>query len=45
MARQSVLSANDGGDNEMTPGAVHRSPGICLRSEENPGKLQLADRG
>ena len=27
--------ANDKGDNEMIPGAVHRSPGICLTAEEN----------
>ena len=36
--------ANDKGDNEMIPGAVHRSPGICLKAEENPGKPQLGDR-
>ena len=34
----------DKGDNEMIPGAVHRSPGICLRAEENPRKPQLGDR-
>ena len=33
-----------GGDNEMTPVAVHRSPDICLTTEENPGKPQLGDR-
>ena len=27
--------ANDKGDNEMILGAVHRSPGICLKAEEN----------
>ena len=27
--------ANDKGDNEMIPGAVHRSPDICLKAEEN----------
>ena len=27
--------ANDKGDNEMIPGAVHKSPGICLIAEEN----------
>ena len=27
----------------MIPGAVHRSPGICLTAEENPGKPQLGD--
>ena len=29
----SVMSvANDKGDNEMIPGAVHRSPGVCLKA-------------
>ena len=28
--------ANDKGDNEMILGAVHRSSGICLTTEENP---------
>ena len=37
--KKSVTSvANDKGDNEMVTGAVHRSPGICLTTEENPGK-------
>ena len=36
--------ANDKGDDEMILGAVHRSPGICLTAEENPGKPQLGDR-
>ena len=27
--------ANDKGDIEMIPGAVHISPGICLKAEEN----------
>ena len=27
--------ANDKGDNEMIPGAVNRSPGIWLTTEEN----------
>ena len=36
--------ANNKGDNEMIPGAMHRSPGICLTAEENPGKPQLEDR-
>ena len=44
---QSVTSvttvANDKGDNEMIPGVVHRSHGICLMAEENPGKPQLGD--
>jgi hypothetical protein len=30
-------------DNETIPGAVNRSPGICLTTEENPGKPQLGD--
>ena len=28
--------ANDKGGNEMILGAVHRSPGICLTTEEDP---------
>ena len=40
----SDTGANDKGDNEMIPGAVHRYPGICLTAEENPGKPQLGDR-
>ena len=28
----------------MIPEAVHRSPGICLMAEENPGKPELGDR-
>ena len=27
----------------MKPGDVHRSPGIYLTAEENPGKPQLGD--
>ena len=34
---QSDLSANVKGDNEMIPGAVLRSPGIYLTTEEIPG--------
>ena len=37
-------SANDKGDNEMIPGAVHKSPGICLKVKENPENSQLGDR-
>jgi hypothetical protein len=40
---QSRPSANDMGDNEVILGAVHRSPGIYLTAEENPGN-QLGDR-
>ena len=36
--------ANDKGDNEMIPEAVHRSPGICLTAEKNPRKPQLGNR-
>ena len=36
--------ANVKGDNGMMPGAVHRSPGICFMTEENPGKPQLGKR-
>ena len=36
--------ANDMDDNEIILGAVHKSPGICLTAEENPGKPQLGDR-
>ena len=36
--------ANDKGDNEITPGAVYRSPGIYLTAEENPRKSPLGDR-
>ena len=33
------LSANDKGDNEIIPEAVHRFRGIYLMAEENPGRL------
>ena len=36
--------ANDKGDNEIIPGAVHRSPDICLTAEESPGNPQLGYR-
>jgi hypothetical protein len=39
--RQSHLSANNKGDTEIIPGAVHRSPGSYLTPEENPGKPHL----
>ena len=42
---QSVTSIpNDKCDNELIPGAVHRSPGIYLEAEEKPEKPQLGDR-
>ena len=44
MSRQTRLSANDKGDNEMIATAVHRSHDICFTAEENPGKPQLGDR-
>ena len=34
---------DDMGDSEMMPGAVHKSPVICLTAEENPEKAQLED--
>ena len=37
-------SANDKGDNDMIPGAVHRFPLIYLTAAENPGKSKLGDR-
>ena len=36
-------AANDKGDNEMIPGAVHRCLDICLTAEENPRIPQLGD--
>ena len=43
VSRQSHLSVNDKGDNEMIPKAVQRSPVIYLTAEENTGKYQLGD--
>ena len=43
MSRQSRLSANVKGDNEMMQGDVLRSPGMCLMAAENTGKPQLGD--
>ena len=31
--------ANGKDDNEIIPGAMHRSLGVCLTAEENPGNL------
>ena len=39
VSRQSLLSANDKSDNKTKPGAVYRSPGICLTAKENLRKL------
>ena len=36
--------ANGKGDNELILGTVHRSPCICLTTEENPGKPKLGYR-
>ena len=44
LSQMSHRSANDKGDNEMIPAAVHRSPDTCLADEENSGKPQLGDR-
>ena len=44
VSRQSRLSAHDKDNNETIQGAVHRSPGIYLTVEENPGKCELGDR-
>ena len=43
LPRVSHKSANDKGD-KMIPGAMHRSPGICLTAEETPEKYQIGDR-
>ena len=43
VSRQSRLSVNDEGPNEMILGTVYRSPGIYLTAEENLGKPQLRD--
>ena len=44
LPRVSRQSPNDKGDNEVKPRALHRSPGNCLKAEENHGKPQLGDR-
>ena len=38
VSRQSRLTVTDKGDNEMIPGALHKSPGIYFTVEETPGK-------
>ena len=38
------VTANDKGDNEVKLEIVHRSPGICLMVEENPGKHNVRYR-
>jgi hypothetical protein len=44
-SRQSRLLANDKGNNEKIPGAVHRYPGIHFIAEEIPVIPQLGDYG
>ena len=39
MSRQSRLSTNDKGDNEMISGVVHKFSGIYLTAEETPENL------
>jgi hypothetical protein len=41
LPRVACLSNNDKSYNEVKPDTVHRSPGIYLMTEENPGKTQL----
>ena len=43
LARVSCQSANCKGVNEMIPGPMHGSPGICLTAEEIPKKPQQGD--
>ena len=43
VSRQSLPSANDWGDNEMVPGAMHRSPGIYLIAEKTPPSISTGD--
>ena len=40
---QPLRLRNDTGDNEVTPGAVHKYLGIYLTVDENPGKHLLGD--
>ena len=40
----SVTSVANKGDNKIILRAVHRFPGIYLKSEQNPGKPQLGGR-
>ena len=43
ISRQSRRLPKDKAKNQIIPGAVHRSPGIYLTTEENSGKPQLGD--
>ena len=38
LARSVTSDANDNNENDMIPGAMHRSPGSYLTAEENPWK-------
>ena len=40
-----TLVANDKDDNEITPGDVHRSPGICLTAEDKSLLLNILISG
>ena len=42
MSETSVASDKD--DDQMIPGALYRSLGICLTAKQNPGKPQLGYR-
>ena len=44
LSRQSYLSVNIKGDNQMIPEVVNRYPGICSTAEKNTGKPHLEDR-
>ena len=39
VSHQSSWSPNDKSDNEMIPGAMHRSPGICHTVRKTPENL------
>ena len=42
VSRQSHLPAKS--TKEVQPAVVYRSPGVYLKTDENPGKSQLGDR-
>ena len=44
LAQRVTSVTSDKGDNEMSPGAVHRFGIFYLTAEENLGKPQLGDR-
>ena len=41
LSRQSLLSANDKGDNDVKPGTMQISHGIYFTAEENPENPSL----